>query len=86
MPETRKYRREVTDELDQAILTALGEPVRPFAAGEVPHATPHPSDADVTAPALGIAAPGAVLGTFSFQSTTHDPAAIREPHQDADPA
>ncbi len=58
MPETRKHHREARDALDEAVLAALGEPVRPIPPGETP---PTPvADEPVAAPA------STALGSFTW--------------------
>lgn len=71
MAETRKHRIEVRDELDKALLAALGQPVRPVepgsqvAPGQAPAAEPTAPEAATphTAPFVR---PGSALGGFTF--------------------
>lgn len=56
MAETRKHRIEVRDELDKALLAALGEPVRPVE----PEASPGPASQGP------VITPGSSLGGFTF--------------------
>lgn len=82
MPETRKHRVEPRDELDRAILAAMGEPVRPTTPGEdrlPPSAESYVTDEpDAEAPAKPASAkpatptfttPGTTLGAFTFPTT-----------------
>ena len=74
MAETRKHRIEVRDELDKALLAALGEPVRPVEPGSQP---PPPGDggAEPAASDPGrphttpFVTPGSSMGGFTFGPT-----------------
>lgn len=69
MAETRKHRIEVRDELDKALLAALGEPVRPVEPGaSTGSAAADATDEASPAPASGgpFVTPGSSLGGFSF--------------------
>lgn len=68
MAETRKHQQVVRDALDQAIVAALGESVRPFTPGEDPYVSRPDadgvrSDQGVTPGRLPTYAP---LGTFTL--------------------
>lgn len=67
MAETRKHNQQVRDDLDRALLAALGEQVRPFTPGSDPFAP----QGDVAAstdeePRPGVVPPAAPLGAFTF--------------------
>lgn len=79
MAETRKHRVEARDELDRALLAALGEPVRPIEPG-----SRNRPATDQTAEASGTAAPeaphtapfvvpGSTLGGFTFGAPAEPP-------------
>lgn len=82
MPETRKHTREVRDELDRAILAALGDVVRPLAAGEAYAAASDPAPAGTTPPppdaartVLGLPGPGAstFVGGYVWRKGSGEP-------------
>ncbi|MFV0451802.1 MAG: hypothetical protein ACK5LS_06075 [Propioniciclava sp.] len=60
MPETRKHRTHARDDLDQAILAALGENIRPVTPGEEPAASSTEPDDDARP---GYLPPGSSLGS-----------------------
>lgn len=83
MPETRKHTRVPRDELDRAILAAMGEDPRPLPAGEAHRVGPREGERPLDARAAGPGSdqsltspdtveprtlPTTTLGSFSFRA------------------
>ena len=92
MAETRKHRTEVRDALDQAILAALGENVRPVTPGsEDPFdGAAEPTDTEQTDEDQewhpGRIPPGTTLGSIVFPPSDAGGPAVSAPSDEDGPA
>lgn len=78
MAETRKHRTTVRDELDQAILAALGENVRPVTPGSEDPYDGEPSTPDSSEELLpGYIPPGTSLGSIIISPDDHGSTAFQ---------
>lgn len=72
MAETRTHDPKDRDDLDRALRKALGDPVRPFEAGELhrpkPESASGESEAEAAADTPKLTPPASTLGSFTFRS------------------